>query len=361
MSSTIAIRTGRSAHPDRLVALWLFACAGMILLMVVIGGVTRLTESGLSITQWKPLTGVVPPLSQAEWEESFALYRQIPEYHLLNPGMSLAEYKAIYWWEFIHRLWGRLIGIAFAVPLAIFLLRRRIGRGLAPWLALLLGLGAAQGALGWYMVASGLSERTDVSQYRLAAHFGLAVALYAAVFWTALTLVRPTPETAHEGARLRPWLIATLVLLGLTMIAGAFVAGLNAGFVYNTIPWMGEGLVPPDYRNGEVGFLANAFENPAAAQLHHRILAVASLGSILALWWAGRRLRLPPAGRAALGGFALAAIAQFLLGVLTLLLVVPVPLAALHQAGAMLALTMGFWTLLELREPAALREPASAY
>ena len=361
MASTTAFRTGRSAHPDRLVALWLFACAGMILVMVVIGGVTRLTESGLSITQWKPLTGVVPPFSEAEWEESFALYRQIPEYRLLNQDMTLAEYKAIYWWEFVHRLWGRLIGIAFAVPLAVFLLRRRIGRGLAPWLTLLLGLGAAQGALGWYMVASGLSERTDVSQYRLAAHFGLAVALYAAVFSTALTLVRPAPEAEHQGARLRPWVIATLVLVGVTMVAGAFVAGLNAGFIYNSFPWMGDGLAPPDYRDGGAGFWANAFENPAAAQLHHRLLAAASLASILSLCWAGRRLSLPAPARAALGGFALAGLVQFALGVLTLLLVVPVPLAALHQAGAMLTLSMGLWALLELRGPAALRERASAY
>jgi cytochrome c oxidase assembly protein subunit 15 len=361
MASTTAFRTGRSAHPDRLVALWLFACAGMILVMVVIGGVTRLTESGLSITQWKPLTGVVPPFSEAEWEESFALYRQIPEYRLLNQDMTLGEYKAIYWWEFVHRLWGRIIGIAFAVPLAVFLLRRRIGRGLAPWLTLLLGLGAAQGALGWYMVASGLSERTDVSQYRLAAHFGLAVALYAAVFSTALTLVRPAPEAEHQGARLRPWVIATLVLVGVTMVAGAFVAGLNAGFIYNSFPWMGEGLAPPDYRDGGAGFWTNAFENPAAAQLHHRLLAAASLASILALWWAGRRLSLPAPARAALGGFALAGLAQFALGILTLLMVVPVPLAALHQAGAMLTLSMGLWALLELRGPAALRERASAY
>ena len=360
MSSATVFSTGRSAHPDRLVALWLFACAAMILVMVVIGGVTRLTESGLSITQWRPLTGVVPPLSQADWEESFALYRQIPEYRLLNPGMSLAEYKAIYWWEFIHRLWGRLIGIAFAVPLAIFLLRRRIGRGLAPWLGLLLGLGAAQGALGWYMVASGLSERTDVSQYRLAGHFALAVALFAAVLWTALRLVRPAPADAHEGARLRPWLIGTLGLLGVTMIAGAFVAGLDAGFVYNTFPLMGERLVPSDYSSGG-SFWANAFENPSAAQLHHRLLAVASLGAIVVLWVASLKIRLTPAARAALGAFALTGVAQLGLGVLTLLLVVPVPLAAMHQAGAMVLLGLGLWTLLELRDPATLRGPASAY
>jgi heme a synthase len=333
----------------------------MILAMVVIGGITRLTESGLSITEWKPLTGVIPPLTEADWEESFALYRQIPEYQLLNKGMSLADYKSIYWWEFIHRLWGRLIGIVFAVPLAIFLLRRRIGRELAPWLGLLLLFGALQGALGWYMVASGLSERTDVSQYRLAAHFGLAVALYAAVLWTALRLARPSPEEPHEGARLRPWLLGTLGLVALTMIAGAFVAGLNAGFLYNEFPWMGEGLVPSDYAHGEAGFWANAFENPAAAQLHHRILAGASLASILALWWKSRRLRLALARRAALAWFAAAALAQLALGILTLVLVVPIPLAALHQAGALMLLGCGLWALIELRAPTSLRERAPAY
>src|SRR5688572_6569861 len=361
MSASVTLRAGPPAHRDRLVAMWLFACAAMILAMVVIGGITRLTESGLSITEWKPLTGVIPPLTQDEWEESFALYRQIPEYQLFNKGMSLAEYKSIYWWEFIHRLWGRLIGIAFAVPLAIFLLRRRIGRELAPWLGLLLALGALQGALGWYMVASGLSERTDVSQYRLAAHFGLAVALYAAVFWTALALVRPAPDEAHEGARLRPWLIGAVGLIGLTMIAGAFVAGLNAGFLYNEFPWMGEGLVPPDYNHRGGGFWANAFENPAAAQLHHRILAVASLAAAVAVWWRGRTLCLPRAARRALILFALMAALQLALGIATLLLVVPIPLAALHQAGALLLLSFGLWALLELRAPATLRERAPAY
>jgi heme a synthase len=361
MAASVILRAGHPAAPDRLVALWLFGCAAMILAMVVIGGITRLTESGLSITQWKPLTGVIPPLTQAEWEESFALYRQIPEYQLLNEGMSLAEYKSIYWWEFVHRLWGRLIGIAFAVPLAIFLLRRRIGRALAPWLGLLFVLGALQGALGWYMVASGLSERTDVSQYRLAAHFGLAVALYGAVFWTGLTLVRPAPAEAHEGARLRPWLMTALGLIGLTMIAGAFVAGLNAGFLYNSFPWMGEGLVPPDYNHAGAGFWENAFENPAAAQLHHRVLAVASLALVLALWWRGRALQLPQAARRALAGLALMALAQLGLGIATLLLVVPIPLAALHQAGALVLLSLVLWALLELRAPPSLRERAPAY
>jgi cytochrome c oxidase assembly protein subunit 15 len=361
MSASMTLKAGRPPHPDALVALWLFACAAMILLMVVIGGITRLTESGLSITEWKPLTGIIPPLTQAEWERSFALYRQIPEYQLLNKGMSLAEYKSIYWWEFIHRLWGRLIGIAFAVPLAIFLLRRRIGRALAPWLGLLFLLGALQGALGWYMVASGLSERTDVSQYRLAAHFSLAVALYAAVLWTAVTLVRPAPDTAHEGARLRPWLIGALALIVLTMIAGAFVAGLNAGFLYNEFPWMGEGLVPPDYNHSGAGFWENALENPAAAQLHHRVLAVASLAAVLATWWRGLRLRLPHAARTALALFALMGVVQLGLGILTLVLVVPIPLAALHQAGALMLLSFGLWALLEARAPASLRERAPAY
>ena len=357
----MTLKAARPPHPDALVALWLFACAAMILLMVVIGGITRLTESGLSITEWKPLTGIIPPLTQAEWEESFALYRQIPEYQLLNKGMSLAEYKSIYWWEFIHRLWGRLIGIAFAVPLAIFLLRRRIGRALAPWLGLLFLLGAVQGALGWYMVASGLSERTDVSQYRLAAHFGLAVALYAAVLWTAMALVRPAPDRAHEGARLRPWLIGALALIALTRIAGAFVAGPNAGFVYNEFPWMGEGLVPPDYNHRGGGFWENAFENPAAAQLHHRILAVTSLAAVLATWWRSRSVSLPGAARWALAALLLMALAQLALGVLTLVLVVPTPLAALHQAGALLLLSFGLWALLEVRAPASLRERAPAY
>jgi cytochrome c oxidase assembly protein subunit 15 len=338
-------------------ALWLFACAAMILAMVVIGGITRLTESGLSITEWKPLTGVVPPLSDRQWEESFKLYRQIPEYRITHAGMSLADYKAIYWWEFVHRLWGRLIGIAFAVPLAIFLLRKRIRPGLAPWLCLLLLLGGLQGVLGWYMVSSGLSQRTDVSQYRLAAHFGLGILLFAAVLWTALSQIRPAPVAAHDGGRLRPWLLCTLLLIGVTMMAGAFVAGLDAGFVYNSFPWMGEGLVPPDYSASGLSFWINAFENPPAAQFHHRLLAMMTLGSVLLLWLSGRRMDLPAMARIALGSFALAAVGQVILGVLTLLLVVPIPIAALHQAGAMLLLSLGLWTLLELRQPQPITEP----
>ncbi|MCI0430104.1 MAG: COX15/CtaA family protein [Rhodospirillales bacterium] len=358
MTASVTSPAGRA--PDRLVALWLFGCAAMILAMVVIGGITRLTESGLSITRWEPLTGVIPPLTEAEWEESFALYRQIPEYRLVNRGMSLAEYKAIYWWEFVHRLWGRLIGIAFAVPLAIFLLRRRVGRALVPWLAVLLLLGALQGALGWYMVASGLSERIDVSQYRLAAHFSLAAALFAAVFWTALSQARPAPVESHQGARLKPWLLASLALLGLTMVAGAFVAGLDAGLVYNDFPWMGEGLVPPDYAIEDLSFPANAFENPAAAQFHHRLLAAATLAAVVALWWRGRKLHLTKPARMVLGGYAIAAAAQVGLGVLTIWLVVPIPIAALHQAGAMILLSLGLWAAFELREPATLRSSARA-
>ena len=358
MSISVGSRAGRTWHPDRLMALWLFVCAAMILAMVVIGGITRLTESGLSITEWRPLTGVVPPLSEAQWQHSFKLYKQIPEYRLIHPGMSLADYKVLYWWEFVHRLWGRLIGIAFAVPLAIFFLRKRIPPGLVPWLCLLLVLGGLQGVLGWYMVSSGLSQRTDVSQYRLAAHFGLGILLFAAVLWTALRQVRPAPVAAHDGGRLRPWLLGTLMLLGVTMMAGAFVAGLDAGLVYNSFPWMGQGLVPPDYAADGLSFWINAFENPPAAQFHHRLLAMATLSSVLVLWWSGRRLHLPKMARIALGAFALTALGQVILGVLTLLLVVPIPVAALHQAGAMLLLSMGLWALLELRQPATERDPS---
>jgi heme a synthase len=361
MTATSEFGPGSQRRGDGLVALWLFACAAMILLMVVIGGVTRLTESGLSITEWKPLTGVVPPLKEAEWDRSFAAYRQIPEYQRLHPNMTLADYKAIYWWEFIHRLWGRLIGIVFAVPLAIFLLRRRIARPLTAWLLLLLVLGGMQGVLGWYMVESGLSVRTEVSQYRLAAHFAAAAALYAALLCTALTLARPVPLRPHDGANLRRWLMAWLGLLTLTMVAGVFVAGLDAGFIYNSFPWMGEGLVPPDYDAAGPSFWVNAFENPSAAQFHHRLLATATLASILALWAKGWRLDLPGPARRTLSALAIAALAQLGLGVLTLLLVVPIPIAALHQAGAMVLLTLGLWTIIELRDPPALAQARPAY
>src|SRR5262245_38258575 len=325
---------------DRAIAYWLLAGCAMIYAMVVIGGITRLTESGLSITEWRPVSGIVPPLSEADWEHAFALYQQIPEYQQLNRGMTLDEFKGIYWWEYVHRLWGRLIGLAFALPFAVFLLRRQIRRPLVPHLAAMLALGGFQGALGWYMVQSGLSQRTDVSQYRLAAHLLTALAIYSYMFWVALSLLRPAAAGAGpESRRLRPHLLVLAGVLLLTLSFGGFVAGLNGGLVYNTFPLMGDQFVPSD----AFASAASPFEDPVTAQFIHRWLAVTVVALAVTLWLRRRG----SAGAAALPINLVAAMAllQAGLGITTLLQAVPIPLAAAHQAGAVTLWTLTLWAL----------------
>ena len=346
-AATVSSPRAETARNDRAVAVWLLACCAMIFAMAVIGAITRLTESGLSIMEWAPLSGALPPLSTAEWERLFDIYKKIPEYQVDNAGMTLAEFKTIFWWEYVHRLWGRLIGVVFLVPFLWFLLRGRLRRGLAPQLALMFLLGGLQGALGWYMVASGFADRTDVSQYRLVAHLGAAVAIYAYILWVAIGLLVPAPQASADprAGGLRAGLIALAVLVAVTMASGGFVAGLNGGLIYNTFPLMDGRLVPEGY--GALSpWLSNLFENVAAVQFDHRLLAEFSVAVAIALWLRGRALDLAPAARRALDLVLLMALAQFALGVSTLLLVVPVWLAALHQAGAILLLTL---TLLALR------------
>ncbi len=318
----------------------------MIFAMAVIGAITRLTESGLSIMEWAPFSGALPPLSEAEWNRVFALYRQIPEYLEENAGMTLAEFKAIFWWEWIHRLWGRSIGVVFAVPFLWFLLRGRIGRRLAPHLGAMFVLGGLQGGLGWYMVASGFAERTDVSQYRLVAHLGLAVAIYAYVLWIAMRLLDPVSEPSRGlgPARLRACLIALAVLAGITMASGGFVAGLNAGLIYNTFPLMDGQLIPDDYAALQPLAL-NFFENVAAVQFNHRVLAVGTVLVALVLWIWSRRLGLAPGAQRALTSAFVMALAQLGLGIAALVLVVPVWLGALHQAGALVLLSLILWAI----------------
>ncbi len=348
----------QSRNDDRAIAIWLLACCAMIFAMSVIGAITRLTESGLSIMEWAPLTGALPPLSTAEWERVFAIYRQIPEFREINPDMTLAEFKTIFWWEYVHRLWGRLIGVVFLVPFLWFLLRRRVRRGLAPHLAAMFVLGGLQGALGWFMVASGFAERTDVSQYRLVAHLGAAVAIYCYILWVALGLLVPRPEPSPDARAgpLRASLVGLAVLVGLTMASGGFVAGLNAGLVYNTFPLMDGRLVPEGY-GLMAPWPANLFENEIAVQFNHRVLAVASAAMALLLWLWSRRLDVSPRARGACSLVLAGAAVQFGLGIATLLLVVPVWLAALHQAGALMLLTLALWAIYAVRAAPAV-DPA---
>ena len=320
----------------RPVAAWLFLCCGLIFLMVVVGGITRLTLSGLSITEWRPVIGIVPPLSDADWAAEFAKYQQIPEYRAIHFAMSLDEFKSIYFWEYFHRLLGRLIGVAFAVPFIWFLARRRLPRRLAPPLAGILLLGFLQGALGWYMVESGLADRVEVSQYRLVAHLALALAIYAAILWTALGIVRgPSPDPSPGWRRAAE---AVLVLVALTILAGGFVAGTRAGFTYNTFPLIDGRLVPSGYAQLQPLWV-NWFENIATIQFDHRALAVVTVSAVFLLWAAGLRSNLPISARKALHALLAVAVLQAALGISTLLLVVPIPLAAAHQAGAVLLLT----------------------
>ena len=333
--------TTASGTPQRAIGLWLLGCAAMVLAMAVIGAITRLTESGLSIMEWAPLKGALPPLSEAEWQRLFGLYREIPEYRQENAGMSLAEFKTIFWWEYIHRLWGRLIGLVFALPFFWFLLRRQVPRPLLPHLIGAFLLGALQGAMGWYMVASGFAERTDVSQYRLVAHLALAVVIYGYLLWLAFRCLAPRPDST-ANTQLRPWLAALAGLIGVTILSGGFVAGLNAGMTYNTFPLMDGDLLPDGYGDLAPWHL-NLFENVAAVQFNHRLLAVLTVLATLALWVRSHALVLPAKAKQAmhlLGGMALL---QLALGIATLLLVVPVWLGALHQAGALILLGLALW------------------
>jgi heme a synthase len=321
------------AHPasPRPVAIWLLICCAMIVAMVIIGGVTRLTESGLSITEWKPVAGALPPLSDSEWQTEFEKYQQIPEYRERNADMTLADYKAIFWWEYVHRLWGRLIGAAFLLPFLAFVALGQVRGALAWRLGGIFVLGGLQGALGWYMVQSGLADRVDVSPYRLTAHLGLALLIYAATLWTALDLLRP--PTAGRIADRRALALAGFVFL--TMMSGGFVAGNDAGLIYNTFPLMDGQLVAPGYLDNDPWW-TNFFENPAAVQFDHRVLGISTVVLTLFYW---ARARYHAIG-STVHAVPAAALLQAALGISTLLLVVPIPLAALHQAGAVTLFTV---------------------
>ncbi len=328
----------------RAIRLWLYAVAALVLAMVLVGGATRLTESGLSITEWKPVMGTLPPLSAGDWQDAFEKYQAIPQYRALNAGMSLDAFKTIYWWEWTHRLLGRLIGAAFLLPFVWFLWRGWVAPALRPRLWFIFGLGALQGAVGWWMVASGLAERTEVSQYRLATHLILACAIYVALIWTARRLSpdRPVPLAVEgrERARLRVAAVVLLVLVLAQIYLGALVAGLRAGYAYNTWPLIDGALVPDAAQLFFVTPLwRNFFENLLTVQFDHRMLAYGIfVCAALHVIDVARTVKAGPARAGAVVLFA-AVTLQVALGIATLLLVVPLPLALLHQAMAMLILT----------------------
>ena len=326
-----------SAHDGRAVGIWLAAWAILCFAIVLVGGATRLTESGLSITEWKPVSGIVPPHTDAQWATEFEKYQRIPQYQRLNAGMSLEGFKAIYLWEFWHRIVARLAGLAFAVPFAWFALRRRIPPFARGRIGVLLALLATQGAMGWWMVSSGLSVRTEVSQYRLAAHLTLAFILLGVTVWTAADLLegRRTPSKRAHGRR-RHVLPCLVALAGLTSASGALVAGLRAGRVFNTFPLMAGRIVPPGYSQLSPWW-RNLFENHAAVQFHHRVLALTTFFSVVAMWAALRRSSTSRVARR-LDLVLAAAMLQLTLGISTLLLHVPVSLGVAHQGGGALLL-----------------------
>jgi cytochrome c oxidase assembly protein subunit 15 len=320
------------------VAIWLFACCALVFAMVVVGGVTRLTSSGLSIVEWQPIVGTLPPLTDADWQQTFEKYQQTPQYQLVNQGMTLAGFKGIFWWEYIHRLLGRLIGIVFFVPLVWFIARRRIPQGYAWKLLGIFVLGGLQGAMGWYMVMSGLVDNPRVSQFRLTAHLALALAIFAAMFWVGLTLLHPQRArlSAPPLRSARSWAIGFTALVVLMILSGGFVAGIRAGFAYNTFPLMNGGVVPAEIFMLEPWW-RNFFWNMATVQFDHRLIAWVIAFAVPVLWWKLRTTGGLPS-RARAGGHLLLALVvmQIALGIATLLLVVPIPLAAAHQAGAVL-------------------------
>lgn len=317
---------------------WLFGVAFLVFCMVVVGGITRLTESGLSITQWKPITGAIPPLTHDQWMAAFRDYQQIPEYREINRGMSLADFQFIFFWEWVHRLLGRLIGLAFALPLIWFAWKRAIPAGYGPRLVALLALGGLQGAIGWWMVKSGLSVRTDVSHYRLAVHLLTALFIMGGLIWTALDLFALARHTQARPARLRPFAVVVLLLLLVQLMLGAFTAGLDAGYVSNTWPLMNDHLVP-DGIDWTGSLWATLSSDPYLVHFLHR-------------WWAwvaaaGMFMLAVRAKRAGQRGASIAIHAsvgtQIILGIATVLSGIALPLAVLHQAVGALVVAAAAW------------------
>lgn len=340
------MQSAKEIQAQKAVALWLLACCAMVFVMVVIGGATRLTESGLSIVEWRPLTGWLPPMTEAGWLALFDKYRQFPEYRLINAGMSLDDFKSIFWLEYIHRVWGRIIGLVFLLPFLWFLCRRQIPRGLTPHLAALFVLGGLQGLLGWLMVQSGLIDRPDVSPYRLTAHLSLALAIYVYMLWLAIGLLRGRPEPDFQASRMRGGAVAVAVLTTLTIVAGGFVAGNNAGLDYNTFPLMDGRVLPLAWGELDPWWLS-LFESVATVQFNHRMLATLTLLGAAALWLRAMALEAPDAVQVSCLALLAAVAVQYGLGIATLLMVVPISLGVLHQGWAVMVVSAAAWMLFE--------------
>ncbi len=370
MSSTVAQTAAQARGANaltqvrhvRALRIWLGCIAALIVAMILVGGATRLTDSGLSITEWQPILGAIPPLSEADWQSAFEAYRKIPEYTEIKRGMSLEEFKTIFWWEWAHRFLGRLIGTAFFVPFVGFWLAGYIPRALLPRLIGLFLLGGLQGAVGWYMVKSGLVERTDVSQYRLAAHFGVALLILGYTIWLLFGLAGETTHArTHRNAQSIAWVAGlVLALIFVQLLAGALVAGLDAGMGFNTWPLINGAFVPSGLGEASPWYL-NLFENPLTVQFNHRMLGYAVVLAALAqLAWLALR-RTPQALLGSALTLALLALLQAVIGVWTLLLAVPISLGLAHQAGAIAVFAAAlyhFW--LARQAPSLAAKPQTA-
>jgi cytochrome c oxidase assembly protein subunit 15 len=340
------IHTSSKQVQDRAVALWLLICCTLVFAMVILGGVTRLTGSGLSMVDWRPFLGWLPPFGDAEWQHVFELYQQSPEFQRVNMQMGVGAFKQIFWLEYLHRLLGRVIGIVFLLPFVFFVAKRYIHA--AEWLKYLVMflLGGLQGVLGWYMVKSGLVDVPHVSQYRLTAHLVAAFLIYAYMFWVALSLLYPAGKSPRH-----PWFIRSLgvtVLTALTIVSGGFVAGLKAGKIFNTFPMMGDFWIPPGAMTLQP-IWRNFFENAATVQFDHRVLAITTFLTVVVFWIGARNADLPQRARKAVNALLHTATLQLVLGITTLLMAVPIVLGALHQAVAMLLFTVSLFVLHSVR------------
>jgi cytochrome c oxidase assembly protein subunit 15 len=334
-SGTVA----RDAESDQIRALirWLHAVAVLVVIMVIVGGITRLTESGLSITEWKPVSGALPPLTAADWEHEFALYRETTQYKQLNVGMSMADFQFIFFWEWVHRLLGRIIGLAFAIPLIWFAMRRMIPAGFGLRLLVLLALGGMQGVVGWWMVVSGLSGRTEVSHYRLAVHLCLALFILGAIMWTARDLAAVSRDSSARPARLSRSVTLVLLLLAVQLVWGAFTAGLRAGYAFPTWPLMGDEFFPAATPMVQP-WLVNLVDNPIVVQFIHRWWAFVAAAALI--WLGVKALR---TGSAAGGVLHLLVVVQILLGIATLYSGVELWIAVAHQGVAALLVAATAW------------------
>ncbi|MBI4741003.1 MAG: COX15/CtaA family protein [Betaproteobacteria bacterium] len=334
----------------RQIALWLFICSAMVFAILVVGGVTRLTHSGLSIVEWKPVVGIVPPLNQAEWDETFDKYKSTPEYQKVNHQMSLDEFKGIFFWEYWHRVLGRLIGVVFFLPFVYFLLRRKMPPPLIPKLLGIFALGGMQGAMGWFMVKSGLVDDPRVSQYRLTAHLSLAFLIFISMMWVAFGLWaeragKTADATSKRLQRAGFWLA---ILAFYMVVTGGFVAGIRAGKAYNTFPLMNGHLLPPESFMIDPWYL-NFFDNMAMVQFDHRLGAWLLAFLVPWFWIKIRSADVPDNARLAANVLLAALAAQITLGISTLLLAVPIALGAAHQGGAMVVFGILLWLNHELR------------